>query len=138
MENFDWSKTDKYIRKAEDKIKAAELLLEKRFFDDSVSRAYYSMYHATRAVLLIKDLSPKTHKGLISQFGLEFVSKGYLDKLLGKAISFVKEAREKADYEPLITFKQKEAREVLNKAKNFLEKVKEFLDEVKKGEIEVE
>jgi uncharacterized protein (UPF0332 family) len=41
------------------------------------------------------------------------------------------------DYEPLITFKQKESEEVLSKAKTFLEKVKEFLDEVKKGKIKV-
>ncbi len=31
------------------------------------------MYNAARALLLTKDISPKTHRGLISKFGEEFM-----------------------------------------------------------------
>ena len=66
---------EKYIENAEEKLEAAKYLIKGRFYNDAASRAYYSMYHAAKALLLIRDVSPKTHKGVIQAFGLEFVKK---------------------------------------------------------------
>lgn len=62
-----------HLEEAEEKLNSARLLLESGYFKDAVSRAYYCMYNAARALLLTKDISPRTHKGLIAKFGEEFI-----------------------------------------------------------------
>jgi uncharacterized protein (UPF0332 family) len=61
-----------HLEEAQEKLDFAKFLLEGGYFKDAVSRAYYCMYNAARAMLLTKDISPKTHKGLIIKFGEEF------------------------------------------------------------------
>lgn len=132
----EWANIQKHIDKADKRVEASRLLFEKGFLEDSISRAY-TMYYAARAVLMLKELSPRTHRGLISQFGLEFVTKGYLEELLGRAISFAQEERETAHYDVFAVFTEEKVENVLKKAENFVSKIKEFLEKVRKGEIEV-
>ncbi|MDI6654445.1 MAG: HEPN domain-containing protein, partial [Candidatus Hydrothermarchaeota archaeon] len=83
-----------HLKKAHQKLQATEVLLNNGLYADAVSRAYYAMFHATKAVLLLKGVKPKTHVGVIKEFGLEFVSEGYVDELLGKSFSAARENRE--------------------------------------------
>ena len=64
------------VRRAHERLDAARYLQDGHFLDDAVSRAYYAMAHATEAALLEYDVSPKTHKGLQTQFGKQFVQTG--------------------------------------------------------------
>jgi len=41
-----------YIQKAEKKLDVSRRLFESGDFEDSVSRAYYAVFHATQALLL--------------------------------------------------------------------------------------
>jgi len=45
-------------------------------YNDAVSRAYYSMFYAAKAVLLTKDVITRTHRGTISQLNINFVREG--------------------------------------------------------------
>ena len=58
-----------YLDQAYEELNAANLIFYKDFYRESVSRAYYSMFHATQALLLIKEIYPKNHKGVIQKFG---------------------------------------------------------------------
>jgi len=71
---------EKYIENAEEKLEAAEYLLKGGFYNDAVSRAYYSMFYSAKALLSLKEIYPKAHKGVITKFGLEFVKKGFVDR----------------------------------------------------------
>lgn len=42
-----------------------DILIANAFYTTAVSRLYYSCFHVTKALLLTKDLIPKTHGGLI-------------------------------------------------------------------------
>jgi hypothetical protein len=48
---------------------AAEKLFQDGYCKDAVSRAYYAMYHAARAALSIVNVFPKTHEGVVAEFG---------------------------------------------------------------------
>ena len=54
------------LKRAEKALQAAKNLYEDELYEDSVSRAYYAMYHAAKAALALEGSSPKTHSGLIS------------------------------------------------------------------------
>jgi len=43
-----------YLHQAEEELQASVLLFEKEFYRESVSRAYYAMFHAAQAVLILK------------------------------------------------------------------------------------
>lgn len=122
-----------YLDNAEEKIKVAELLFENGYYKDCISRTYYSMYWAAKALLIFKGLNVKTHKGLITRFGLDFVKKGFVEKVYGKALRIAKEEREAADYEIDINYSCEDASQSIQKAKDFLTKIKETLKILKKN-----
>lgn len=78
--------SDRDIALARETLGAAEYLMRGRYYNDAVSRAYYAMFYAARALLASRDIHPKGHKGLILQFGLEFVKTGYIEEMYGRAL----------------------------------------------------
>jgi uncharacterized protein (UPF0332 family) len=73
-------------------------LLKSDYYDDAVSRAYYSMYFAATALLLAKNIQVKTHRGLVARFGQEFVEKGLVERDFGRILRIALELRSEADY----------------------------------------
>lgn len=51
------------LNRAEQSLQAAKVLLEKGLLADSVSRAYYAMFHATVGLLYQTGLHAKSHAG---------------------------------------------------------------------------
>ena len=118
------------LERAESKLSAAKMLLSGRYFDDAVSRAYYSMHFAARALLLTKDIATKTHKGLISKFGLEFIDKGFIERTYGRALNTAKEDREEADYSITCEITEEETELVIKDADAFLERIVKAVNEI--------
>ena len=125
MDNIEY-----HVKEAENKLAAAKSLFENRFYKDSASRSYYSMYHAARALLLTKDISPKTHEGVIAKFGLEFVKKDIIEKYYSKARAKGKDVREIADYDVIAEITEEEAESVIEDAEKFLGRIKEAIREI--------
>ena len=82
------------------------------------------MHFAARALFLTKDIAPKTHEGLISKFGLEFIDTGFIEGTYGRALNVAKEDREGADYSIICEITEEEAESVIEDAKRFLERIK--------------
>ena len=88
------------------------------------------MYHAAKALLLTKDISTKTHEGLIAKFGLEFVRKDIIEKYYSKALAKGKDVREIADYDGIAEITEEEAESVIEDAEKFLVRIKEAINEI--------
>ena len=119
-----------YLDQAEEELSASQLLFEKQFYREAISRAYYSMYHATQSLLFIKKIMPKSHKGVIQKFGEEFVKPGLLEKNMGQMLSQAESMRLKADYDVGITISKGECEEILDNCHIFLSKIKEIIKEL--------
>lgn len=115
---------------AAETLGAAEYLLKGGYYNDAVSRAYYAMFYAARALLASRNFHPKGHKGLIIQFGLEFVKKGFIEETYGRALSYAKERRETVDYNIESTMTPDEAGIIIEDARNFLERIERAFDEM--------
>ena len=48
----------RHIELAEEELSSAKILLQNSKLRDAISRAYYSMFHAAKALLLMKGLNP--------------------------------------------------------------------------------
>ncbi|MFO7966370.1 MAG: HEPN domain-containing protein [Archaeoglobaceae archaeon] len=118
------------VNRAEKRLEASHYLLKEGFYEDAVSRAYYCMYFAAKALLLKKDITIKTHRGLISRFGLEFVNEGIIEDYYGKALRIAEEIREEADYSITRTIDMEEAESVIEDAEKFLERIRRALEEL--------
>ena len=62
----------------------------------------------------------KTHKGLLSKFGLEFVNEGVVEKYYGRALRIAEELREEADYSISREISKEEAEAIVKDAEKFL------------------
>ena len=96
----------------------------------AVSRAYYAVLHATRALLATKGLMPKSHSGTKTLFGQEFVRTGMLPRWMGVAYSSLSEMRTAADYDVKLSDPTPQATEqALEDARRFLEEARRYLAE---------
>lgn len=117
-----------YLEKSKDKLQVAEELLRSGHFEDAVSRAYYSVFHAAQAVLLTEGLSADTHQGLVNLFGLHLVKTGKFEKRFGKYLANLKDDRETSDYEVYSTIDQETAEHAVREAREFLKAAEGYLE----------
>lgn len=101
------------LEKAKEHLKAAEKLFEEKLFKDSVSRSYYSIFSATRALLALKKLDSKKHKGIISLFNKTFVKTKIVKIKASKIIKEAKIYRENVDYADFLIITKDEAKQQL-------------------------
>lgn len=115
--------------RAKERLEAARLLLKNEKYEDSVSRAYYSMFHAVKVLLRTEGISPKTHRGLVGEFGRKFVKTGAVPKRYSAMLSNAETLRESADYGLSPEIGPKDAKTVVEDAEDFLKMSKEFIAE---------
>ena len=86
------------LESAREKLSAAEDLFEKLHYKDSVSRSYYAIFTAARALLATERLDSSKHTGVIALFNQHFVKSGKVRKDTSKWLERAKLYREQADY----------------------------------------
>jgi uncharacterized protein (UPF0332 family) len=92
-----------FLRKAEQALVAARLLLNAQSTDGACNRAYYAMFDAAHAALFALGIegltSPiKTHNGLTAKFGQHVIATGQLAARYGSDLNKVQTLRQLGDY----------------------------------------
>lgn len=121
------SVVEAHLSKAFERLKAAEKLFSEGYYEDAISRAYYAMYHAAKAALAAVNVHPKTHEGVVSEFGRRYVLAKVLPKELGKNLADAKAARETYEYTTSTAVNASEAETILLNAKAFVNAVKDHI-----------
>lgn len=119
------------LKRAKRYLKSAELLLKDGDYESSVSRTYYAMFYSAQAMLLTKNLSFSSHKGVISAFGEYFVKTGIFPKEMGRELNRAFEKRQLGDYEYTSVISHEEAKKIFANGKKFVEKIGRYLKEGK-------
>ena len=115
------------IKRSERYLRSAELLLKEGDCESSVSRTYYAMFYSVQAILLTKNLSFSSHKGVISAFGEYFIKTGMFSKEMGRELNRAFEKRQISDYEYTFVISQREAEDLLKSGKEFVNNIVEHL-----------
>lgn len=89
--------------KARIACESARALLERKDTDGACNRAYYAMFDAARAALLVAkpDIAinvGKTHSGLLASFSQHLVKDGPVPREIGRLLKQAEEIRIAADY----------------------------------------
>ncbi len=114
---------------ADEKLNSARILLEYSSYKDSISRSYYAMFTAVRAILALDGVDFKKHAGVISYFQREYVKSKIFDKEYSKYLSQAFQIRNNTDYADFFIISQDEAKEQYYKAVEFCKQVKKYLRE---------
>ena len=112
---------------AREKLASAKILLQEKHFKDSLSRSYYAMFSAVRALLALKELDSSKHSGVISLFNQHFVKTNLVDASFGRMLRKAQYSRERSDYGDYVLVTLDEAQKQLNNAEKFIEEIERVL-----------
>ncbi len=118
------------ISLAEECLEEAKLLLSGGYYRGAASRAYYAMFHAAKAMLLARDISPRRHAGVLRMLGVEFVNRGYLEETYAEAYKLAFDIRMDADYESGLKLSKEMAEQVVHDAEEFLKRAKIVIEQI--------
>lgn len=118
---------DQLLQRAERYLKSADLLLRDGDHESSISRSYYAMFFAAQAVLLTRELSFSSHKGVLSAFGKHFIKTGLLARDLGRELNRAFEKRQLGDYGYTFVISREEAEETRDQGTQFVAAIRQFI-----------
>lgn len=114
-------------RRGDECLAEARYLLEGEFHNAAVSRAYYAAFHWTLALLVLKGLEPKSHRGAIQLLQLHYVETGALSPADAAAIGQLETYRELSDYNAKASFDKKRAEAEVRRAEKFVASCRRLL-----------
>lgn len=115
------------LKKASERLDAAQILLQNEKYEGVVNRAYYSIFHSAKALLSTEGISPKTHRGLIRKFGEKFVKTGDIPQEYAAILSKAESLRETADYGLMTEIGFEDAKSIVEGAEKFLKMAEEHI-----------
>jgi len=117
------------LKRSSEAYKAAELLMQNDLIADAVSKLYYYLLYHIRALLLSKELEPRSHEGVLRLFGLHFVKTGVFDSKSSHLISKMMKLREEADYNPFYTFSSEDYKDFKDEVSALSEEINKYLSD---------
>jgi len=87
------------LQRAKETMEELNGIIQLRYWRIAANRLYYACYYAVSALLIKNNLSAHTHAGVINQFGLHFVAKGFVTKEQGKFFKELFNLRQSGDYD---------------------------------------
>ena len=112
------------MAKAAQAAASARLLLDSNDADGACNRAYYAMFAAARAALLVSGQgSNKTHRGVLNAFSEHLIKNGKLSKDTGRLLKLAETYRYVADYEG-DSVTMDDARKMVDQAVRFIASVR--------------
>ena len=114
---------------AEECLSAAKNLRENGNYKSAANRAYYTVFHAMRAVLSLNEIDMKRHSGVISEFRRLYIKTGIFQSELSQMISSLFEIRSDSDYDDFFVISKNEVDEQIKNAELFLTSVRTYLGE---------
>lgn len=118
---------------AEEKLEAARDDFKASRWRDTISRAYYSMYYASKAMLLTMGLDPHKHHGVISYVNQHIVRVGFSNPKYGKTLEIAFKARQDADYNFSYIPTEEDAAKAIRNAEAYLEEARQILDKLNRS-----
>ena len=113
-------------RRANDALKAADLLAANELFSDAVSRLYCVLSHV-RALLLTLGLEPRSHEGALRLLSLHFVKAGTIPRETAHVFAKLMKFREEADYNASYLFTAEDFHELRTEAQRLVQATASFI-----------
>ena len=117
------------LERANESIKAAQLLFENKLFTSAMNRIYYSMFYSVQALLVLKEKAFSKHGEVKGYFNKEFIKSGIFPKEFGKLFNAVFEYRQKFDYVDLLIPEEELISDYIVEAQKFIDRISSYLND---------
>lgn len=119
-----------YIKKSSNSLRAAKLLKEQDLLEESVSMAYYSMYHILTALLYKAGIKCENHTGSI-------ILLKELFNLDNSEISFAKTERVDKQYYTDFKIVENDAEQAIKGSEAFRNKIMTYMENIKNEDVKI-
>jgi uncharacterized protein (UPF0332 family) len=116
-----------YMTHAREMIQVAHTNFEDGFYGSAINRAYYAIFYAASALLLIRGESKSKHSGVISTFRQLFVKTGIIEPEYSDIYGTVMDARLDSDYDMIYEPDEPATQKILTDAQRFVGRVRDQL-----------
>jgi len=110
-----------WLRKAEEALASAELVLGAGHLAFAVNRLYYACFYAVTALLLAEGKQFTRHSAVRAEFNRSYVKPGRIDKRWGQFYNDLFDERQEGDYVPTATFEPEDISSRSREARQFLD-----------------
>ena len=122
------------LERANESVKAAQLLFENKLFIPAMNRIYYSMFYSVQALLVLNEKAFSKHGQVKGYFNREFIKTGVFPKEFGKLFNTVFEYRQKFDYVDLLVPEKELISDYIAEARKFIDRISSYLNDKLAGE----
>ncbi|MBR1607866.1 MAG: HEPN domain-containing protein [Clostridia bacterium] len=116
------------LEKASEMYAAALRDLREEDYASANNRAYYSIFHAMRAVLALDGEDYKKHSAVIARFTLNYLKTDILSRDYGTLIANAALIRNRSDYEDFYICSVEDTNRLVEGARRFLDDIKKYAD----------
>jgi len=117
------------LERAKEDLIDAELLYTNKRYKSANNRAYYSMFHAMRAVLALEQKDFKKHKTVVSYFNEHYVKTEIFPRTMGRKITNATRTREDSDYDDEFIVSPEDTATQIETAKDIIVLIEKYLEE---------
>lgn len=122
------------LRRGDQSVDAAKILIDHGDFGFAASRAYYGMFYAAQAALLTRNQSYSRHSAVIASFGRVFVKSGLLGAQFHQHLREAFDLRQVGDYDPVHELARETADRTVERAAAFVQAVRQVISSTSCGE----
>jgi uncharacterized protein (UPF0332 family) len=108
------------FQRARETYEEALILAREEKWNAVINRLYYACFYAVIALLLKNHIETQSHDGVRTQFGLNFIKTGIIDREYGKLFSKLFDYRQKGDYGDMFDFDEELTKPLLDQVKSFI------------------
>ena len=117
------------IEKAKSLLAEIDVLMLHAFHSTAINRIYYACFHATKAILLTKDLIPKTHNAVVAMLHKYFVNEGLFNIEQASFFSKLMQERVDDDYSDHAVVSKETVEEFFKLAKKYVEYIQNLIQQ---------
>lgn len=115
------------FERAKRALRAAQTLHADRLLEDAVSRSYYAVMHAAKAVLLVHDAIAESHAAVRRLFGAVLVRPGLIEEEWASILAKEQDRRIAADYDVDVSWESEAVLRLVEEAEAFVQRIRDYL-----------
>ena len=115
------------LQRAKETMEELNGIIQLRYWRIAANRLYYACYYAVSALLIKNNLSAHTHAGVINQFGLHFVAKGFVTKEQGKFFKELFNLRQSGDYDDWNVIEEQDILPLVEPAQKLIDDIEHLI-----------
>ena len=118
------------LDRAKEDLADAELCYKNRRYLTAYNRAYYSIFHAIRAVLALERVDFKRHKDVLAYFNQHYLKTEKFPRAISRKITQASKIREDSDYDDEFIPTDEQTKTQIDTARELIVLVEKYFEEM--------